>query len=428
MAIQQLADINLGGTKQAGTDNKAKSNASSTDKSQDSAPFKDQIKKHLDQARSDSEHEKSSNNQQLDDKEVVKPVADSATQVTESRETDTTLDAALSEIEGADKNIEEELNAFTDMLNGVLLPAETVGINPISTAPVLPEVGKQLPPASAVIAQATSQQQAPLQKDLTAQQAGINQLKAVTSSQQTAVTATNAAADVDVDLSAVDMKSLKPINSTDKADFFNTQTALAKGEASAAETITNATRLQQVPMSTLVSNSLSAGQNVNAAVNNTALPLTTGTALNNGLSVAIDAQLQSPEWPRQMTDQVSFMAKGGFQQAEIKLNPAHLGPMEIKLSVSDDKANVHFVTHHAPVRDAIDAAIPRLRDMLEQQGLSLDVNVSTQSEQQQANEDLQNNANPGFNADNSEQAAEVSTEDVVIPLNMEVESGVNLYA
>lgn len=430
MAIQQLADINLGGTKQAGVDHKTKSRELSADKPQDSTPFKDQIKKHMDQAKSDSKHEKNSNNQQLDDKVADRSADDStvdtAVQTVEPSDVDTTVDAAASDSEGSDLNIEKELNAFTNMLNGVLSATESVESNVMDDATVLPEVGKQLPPAAAVIAQVVSQQQAPVQEGPAVQQVVAAQLKSVTSTQQTVVGATNVGADVD--LSAVDLKALRPINVTDKPDFFSSQTVVAKGEVSTAEIIASATRLQQVPMSTSVSNSLSAAQNVHTTAIDTALPATSGTVLNNSLSAAIDAHLQSPDWSRQMTDQVSFMAKGGFQQAEIKLNPAHLGPMEIKLSVSDDRASVNFVTHHAPVRDAIDAAIPRLREMLEQQGLSLDVNVSTQSEQQQANEDLQNSGGAGFNPDTSEQSVDASTQDVIIPLNMEVDSGVNLYA
>ena len=45
-----------------------------------------------------------------------------------------------------------------------------------------------------------------------------------------------------------------------------------------------------------------------------------------------------------------------------------------------DQASVHFTSPHGAVRDAIDTAMPRLREMLEHSGLNLaDVNVSSQS-------------------------------------------------
>lgn len=140
--------------------------------------------------------------------------------------------------------------------------------------------------------------------------------------------------------------------------------------------------------------------------------------------------LQNPGWSQQMTDQVNLMLRGGFQQADIKLNPAHLGPMEIKLSMNDDKASIHFVAQHAPVRDAIDSALPRLREMLEQQGVSLaDVDVSAQSEQQQSDTEAQQPGSSmmqqGESADSSLQGAD---ELPLTEVSLSVEAGVNLYA
>ncbi len=105
---------------------------------------------------------------------------------------------------------------------------------------------------------------------------------------------------------------------------------------------------------------------------------------NAQTGLSIPASLGTTQWSQQMSEQVSMMLRNGQQVAEIRLNPAHLGPMEIRLTVNDDQASVNFIAQHAPVRDAIDQALPRLRDMLEQQGLNLaDVDVATHSDTQQ---------------------------------------------
>ena len=98
------------------------------------------------------------------------------------------------------------------------------------------------------------------------------------------------------------------------------------------------------------------------------------------LNSHLPASLKSPEWSSQMGERVLWMAQGKFHSAELQLNPARLGPLEVRLSVSDDQATISFVSTHSTVRDAVEQAIPRLREMLEQNGLNLaNVDVSQHS-------------------------------------------------
>jgi flagellar hook-length control protein FliK len=65
------------------------------------------------------------------------------------------------------------------------------------------------------------------------------------------------------------------------------------------------------------------------------------------------------------------MVGQNIQQAEIKLNPPHLGPLEIKVSLQNDQTSVTFVATQAPTRDALEASIPRLREMFGEINLNL---------------------------------------------------------
>jgi flagellar hook-length control protein FliK len=66
------------------------------------------------------------------------------------------------------------------------------------------------------------------------------------------------------------------------------------------------------------------------------------------------------------------MVDGGQQSASLKLSPDNLGPLEIRISIGDDKsASVWFGAAHADTRAAIEHALPRLREMFATQGLSL---------------------------------------------------------
>lgn len=121
-------------------------------------------------------------------------------------------------------------------------------------------------------------------------------------------------------------------------------------------------------------------------------------AATTTMQASIHSNVSSPQWQHSLGDQVSWMVSGKFHSAELKLHPAHLGPLEVKLHMHDDnKASVHFVSSHAVVRDAVDAAIPRLRELFEQQGLNLaNVDVSAQGQQQQSMGG--NGDSPGGNA------------------------------
>lgn len=141
----------------------------------------------------------------------------------------------------------------------------------------------------------------------------------------------------------------------------------------------------------------------------------------------IHTPVNHPNWGQGVGDQLAFMVQGKLQSAEIKLNPAHLGPMEIRLSLNDDQASVTFVSSHAAVRDALDAAVPRLRDMLEQQGINLaNVDVSAHSGgRQQAADDQASSSQPGKSVFGFEQRDE--TQPASVQRVVKIESGLSVY-
>ena len=93
-----------------------------------------------------------------------------------------------------------------------------------------------------------------------------------------------------------------------------------------------------------------------------------------------------PEWNKEMGERIVWMHKQAIPSAELRLNPEHLGPIRIKIDVSQDQATVAFTTQHAVVKEAIEASLPKLRELFSAQQLNLsDVNVSqNNSEQKQS--------------------------------------------
>lgn len=86
---------------------------------------------------------------------------------------------------------------------------------------------------------------------------------------------------------------------------------------------------------------------------------------------ALNTPLQHPDWNNDFANRIAWLANNRVQAAEIRLNPQHLGPIEIQVRMDGDQASLVFGTAHAQVRDAIEAALPRLREMFAAQGLDM---------------------------------------------------------
>lgn len=101
-------------------------------------------------------------------------------------------------------------------------------------------------------------------------------------------------------------------------------------------------------------------------------------------AVTIQTPVNSAAWGQVVAQRVAWLAGNGVRVAELHLNPQELGPVEVKISVNNDQTNIHFTSHQASVREALELSVHRLRDMLESNGLNLaDVDVSDQSDSEQ---------------------------------------------
>ncbi len=92
----------------------------------------------------------------------------------------------------------------------------------------------------------------------------------------------------------------------------------------------------------------------------------------------------TPGWRQELGDKLVWMVGRQGQTAELILNPPALGSLEVRLNLSGGEAGAQFYSPHASVREAIEAALPRLRDMLSSAGLTLgEATISQHSFQQQ---------------------------------------------
>lgn len=77
-------------------------------------------------------------------------------------------------------------------------------------------------------------------------------------------------------------------------------------------------------------------------------------------------------WDQEVGDKLVWMAGKQASKAELVLTPPHMGRVEVSITVSGDQANASFVSANPAVRDALEAALPRLREVLADAGVRLD--------------------------------------------------------
>ncbi|MCK5662992.1 MAG: flagellar hook-length control protein FliK, partial [Thiotrichaceae bacterium] len=126
--------------------------------------------------------------------------------------------------------------------------------------------------------------------------------------------------------------------------------------------------------------------------------LTDRTLLTNGLtsfsalqtnaqnltSMEVKTSVGNTGWNQGFSNQITMMVKNGIQQAKIKLNPAHLGPVSATVNLTAEAVVVNLSALQLNTKDAMENAIPRLKEMLNENGFSqVDVNVSQQDKQEQ---------------------------------------------
>lgn len=111
----------------------------------------------------------------------------------------------------------------------------------------------------------------------------------------------------------------------------------------------------------------------------------------------------SPAWQQSFGEKIMYMINQNMQGAEIKLNPPELGPLEVKLSMKQDQATILFSSNNQQVREILESALPRLREMLGDSGLNLaNVDVSDKS--------LAHKENSAFFASDQQDEASAQTE------------------
>ncbi len=103
-------------------------------------------------------------------------------------------------------------------------------------------------------------------------------------------------------------------------------------------------------------------------------------ATHDTTSTTIQTPVRSSGWNHDFGQKIVWLANNDKQSAQITLNPEQMGPIEVSLSVDKGNVSASFTSANAEVREAIETALPRLREMFASAGIELgQANVSAES-------------------------------------------------
>ena len=158
--------------------------------------------------------------------------------------------------------------------------------------------------------------------------------------------------------------------------FSEALAALSKADAKTTQLDSGATKIQMQQV---------AAPSVDNLLQSGIAPM---AASQSSVAQAAQAVINSPvtdrAWGNEFNQKITWMATQHQQTAELHLNPPNLGPLDVVLKVSGDQATALFTSPHAAVRDAVEQALPQLRNMLADSGITLgNAMVSGQSAKDQ---------------------------------------------
>ncbi len=130
---------------------------------------------------------------------------------------------------------------------------------------------------------------------------------------------------------------------------------------------------------------------------NMARPAMEAPAPQSGL---LNLPADRAQWSEPLAERIAWMLQKGGNTAELRLNPPHLGRIEVQFTLNGDQASIVMTTASAEVRDALQQSLPRLENLLQQSGLQLTDSQVAQQEGQTP-EDQGFDTPAGDNAENN---------------------------
>lgn len=185
--------------------------------------------------------------------------------------------------------------------------------------------------------------------------------------------------------------SNNPVGSTMRVDIF----AAAMGAATQAGANTEL-RLPITAANATAPVSVTATGDLPDDTNNllTGMPRLPGATVTGALpALTMSTPVGQPAWASELGQRVTWLANSELREAQLQLKPRSLGAVDVRIVYGpDQQLSVSFSAANPVAREALDASLPRLREMFEQQGLHLaDANISHESPAEREQRNRMNN-------------------------------------
>ncbi|MCI5107529.1 MAG: flagellar hook-length control protein FliK, partial [Pseudomonadales bacterium] len=137
---------------------------------------------------------------------------------------------------------------------------------------------------------------------------------------------------------------------------------------------------------------------------------------------SLTATAGSKEFDQQLSSRIRWMGNLKMSAAELKLHPAELGSIEVRISTEDDQTRVSFITSNNAAREVIENSMPRLRELLGDSGLQLEQGDVSQREQGAEEQAAEIGSNSRYDAEDDSES-----ESQIIHMKRESRSQVDHY-
>lgn len=94
-------------------------------------------------------------------------------------------------------------------------------------------------------------------------------------------------------------------------------------------------------------------------------------AVDSAGGASISSSIGTAEWGEELGNRVVWLASRNESRAELVLNPPQMGRIEVNLTIKGDQATASFASNNPVVREALEAALPKLRESLAEAGIQL---------------------------------------------------------
>lgn len=133
--------------------------------------------------------------------------------------------------------------------------------------------------------------------------------------------------------------------------------------------------------------SIGIGDTVSTSASLPSVSTMTNHPLPRGVAAAVQANTPIPldnGFDDGFSSRIAWLADQKIGHAEIRITPDHLGAIDVRLQLDGNRVNAEFHSAQPDVRHALESSLPRLKEMLGQQGLQLgQADVGQRQAQQQ---------------------------------------------